>query len=357
MRSSSFAAFLAAALLAGCGGGVGSSPAPSGPNAPTSGNLSTLSAQDVAQSGTDAAFEPIDTGEADAGLQNGSLGTSSARRSAQAAGHACKNRTTRTVTVNADGSMTVETIHYFDDACTQAERDAVAVKSVSGGTLTVARTVTTYNQAHLQLGVRKSTYTLTGASNSGSWTVLSAFYPGTASTPMTQYAHAATLNASAYNATTGRIANDAKPSINASYGHQSATNATVSSDASGDVTFTGTRNGASFKAALGGLTLSSAPPFTVSGGTQLGSSSLSGSVTFDGDGDLVAVSLTGTLAGGNTLVVTSSTAANGAVTVNGTIASPSGAQVATFTTDASGNGILTLANGTQVPIVDWHVVW
>ena len=31
--------------------------------------------------------------------------------------------------------------------------------------------------------------------------------------------------------------------------------------------------------------------------------------------------------------------------------------VATFTTDASGNGVLTLANGTQVPIVDWHVVW
>ena len=25
--------------------------------------------------------------------------------------------------------------------------------------------------------------------------------------------------------------------------------------------------------------------------------------------------------------------------------------------DASGNGILTLADGTQVPIVDWHVVW
>jgi len=357
MRSSSFAVFLAAALLAGCGGGGGTAPAPSGPNAPSSGNLSALSAQDAAQSGADAAFEPIDTGEADAGVQNGSLGTSSSRRSPQAAGHACKNRTTRTVTVNADGSVTVETIRYYDDACTQPERDAVATESVSGGTLTVARTVTTYNAAHLQLGVRKSTYTLTGASNNGSWTVRSAFYPGTSSTPMTQYGHAASIGAGAYNASTGRIANDAKPSINASYGHQSATNATVSSDASGDVTFTGARNGASFKAALGGLTLSAAPPFTVSGGTKLGSSSLSGSVTFDGDGDLVAVSLTGTLAGGNTLVVTSSTAANGAVTVNGTISSPSGAQVATFTTDASGNGILTLANGTQVPIVDWHIVW
>jgi hypothetical protein len=355
MRSSSLAALLAAALLAGCGGGGGTSPAPSAPS--SSGAGSSLSAQDAAQSGTDAAFEPIDTGEADAQIQNGSTSSSSSLRSARAVGHACKNRTTRTVTVNADGSVTVETIRYYDDACTQVERDAVAVRSVSNGTLTVARTVTTFNQAHLQLGVRKSTYALTGATNTGSWTLQSAFYPGTSSTAMTQYSHAASISASAYAASTGRIANDAKPSINASYGHQAATNATVATDASGDVTFTGTHNGASFKAALGGLTISSAPPFTVSGGTQLGSSSLNGSVEFDADGNLVAVSLTGTLPGGNTLTVSSSTAANGAVTVNGTITSPAGAQVATFTTDASGNGILTLANGTQVPIVDWHVVW
>jgi len=357
MRPSSLAAFLAAALLAGCGGGGGTSSAVPGSNAPPSGNVSTLSTQDSAQSGTDAAFEPVDTGEADAQIQNGSSGTASSARSVRDAGHACKNRTTRTVTVNSDGSVTVETIHYYDDACTQVERDAVAVRSVANGTMTIARTVTTFNQAHLQLGVRKSTYTLTGASNNGSWTVVSAFYPGTSSTPLTQYGHAASLSSSAYSASTGRIANDAKPSINASYGHQSATNATVATDASGDVTFTGTRNGTSFKAALGGLTLSSAPPFTISGGSQLGTSSLNGSVTFDPDGNLVAVSLTGTLAGGNHLVVSSSTAANGAVTVNGTITSSSGAPVATFTTDASGNGILTLANGTQVPIVDWHVVW
>ncbi|HTD32963.1 MAG TPA: hypothetical protein VK665_04845 [Candidatus Elarobacter sp.] len=355
MRPSMLAALLAAALLAGCGGGGGTGAAPSAPN--PSGNVSALSAQDSAQTATDAAFEPIDTGEADAQIQNGSTGSSSSLRSARAAGHACKNRTTRTVTVNADGSVTVETITYYDDACTQVERDAVAVRSVSSGTLTVARTVTTFNQAHLQLGVRKSTYTLTGASNSGAWTLQSAFYPGTSSTPITQYAHSASISGSAYAASTGRIANDAKPSIDASYGHQAATNASVATDTSGDVTFTGTHNGASFKGPLGGLTISAAPPFTVSGGTQLGSSSLTGSVEFDADGNLVAVSLTGTLPGGNTLTVGSSTAANGAITVNGTITSASGAQVATFATDASGNGILTLANGTQVPVVDWHVVW
>jgi hypothetical protein len=356
MRSSLLAAVVAAALLAGCGGG-GSSAIPGGGGSSSGTGTQSLSSTDVAQSSTDAAFEPIDTGEADAGAGNGTLYGSSNGRSMQALGHSCKHRTTRTVTVNSDGSTTVETIHYYDDACTNVERDAVAIFSSSGGTMHVARTVTSFNQAHLQLGVRKSNYALTGSTNNGSWVVTSAFYPGSSTTPMTQYGHSASLSASAYAATTGRIANIAKPSVNASYGRQSAVNATVSTNAANDTTFTGTRNGAHFKGALGGLTLSSGPPFTVSGGTQLGTSSLTGSVTFDSDGELLAVALTGTLPGGNTLVVTSSTDANGIVTVSGTITSPAGASVATFSTDADGNGILTLANGTQVPIVDWHVVW
>jgi hypothetical protein len=355
MRTPILAALVAAALLAGCGGGGGTSPSGSSGIIPSGG--SSLSPQDIAQASTDAAFEPMDTGEADNTIAFGGIGTSSSSRSAQSLPHACKNRTTRTKTVNGDGSVTVEIIRYYDDACTQPERDAVSVYASSGGTATVSRTITTYNLAHLQLGVRKSQYALTGSSNNGSWVVTSAFYPGTSTSPITQYGHAASLSASAYTANTGRIANDPKPSINASYGHQSTVNATVASDSSGNTTFTGTRNGAAFKGALGALTLSSAPPFTVSGGTQLGTSALTGSVTFDADGDLTAVSLTGTLVNGHQLVVTSSTAANGAVTVDGTITTSSGAPFATFTTDASGNGILTLASGTQVPIVDWHVIW
>src|SRR5947209_5250144 len=187
MRTPILAALAAAALLAGCGGGGGTSPSPSGIIPPSGG--SSLSTQDVAQSSTDAAFEPMDTGEADAAVGNGILGASSAARSVQSLPHACKNRTTRTRTVNGDGSVTVETIRYFDDACTQPERDAVAIFVSSGGTATVSRTVTTYNLAHLQLGVRKSQYALTGASNNGSWVVTSAFYPGTSATPITQYGH------------------------------------------------------------------------------------------------------------------------------------------------------------------------
>ena len=94
MRTPILAALVAAALLAGCGGGGGTSPSPAGIIPPSGG--SSLSTQDVAQSSTDAAFEPMDTGEADAAVGNGILGASSASRSVQSLPHACKNRTTRT---------------------------------------------------------------------------------------------------------------------------------------------------------------------------------------------------------------------------------------------------------------------
>jgi hypothetical protein len=356
VRHGLLAAVAAATLLTACGGG--SSIPASSPGAGGASNSSALSPSDVAQAGTSAAFEPVDTGEADAGVGNGSLGGSSSLRAVQALPHACRHRTSRTVTANPDGSTTVETIHYYDDACTQVERDAVAVRTSSGGSATVDRTVTTFDKAHAQLGVRKETYALTGSTASGSWTVTSAFYPGTATTPLEQFGHAASLGNGTYTANTGRIVNDAKPSIDSSFGHQVAVNATVATDSANDTTFAGTRNGTFFKAPLNGLTLSSTPPFTVSGGTQLGTSALQGSVTFDADGILSAIALNGSLAGGNTLAVTSTTDANGVLTVNGTVTSPAGTPVSTFTTDASGNGVLTLtASGTQVPIVDWHVIW
>jgi len=353
MRTPLLAALVTAALLAGCGGGGGTSPTP-GSTSTQSGSVSTT---DIAQNGTDSAFDEISTGEVDAAVGNGSLGSSSTARSPQSVGFTCNHRRTRTVTVNPDGSVTVETIDYYDNACTQPERDAVAVYASSNGTATVTRTITTYSLVHAQLGVRHENFAITGTSGNGSWQVQSAFYPGTSAAPMSQFSHSAAINASTYTASTGHVVNDAKPSINAAYGHQVATNASVGSDSSGDVTFTGTRNGAFFKGALNALSISASPPFTVSGGTQTGSGMISGTVAFTTDGVLASVMLNGTLPSGNVIAVTSSADASGNVTVNGTISNSSGT-VATFTTDANGNGILTItATGVQVPIVDWHVIW
>ncbi len=357
MRTPALAALVAASLLAACSGGGSSGSPATIPVTPPAPPAQQLSPQDVAQSGTQATFGAVDTSEADASVGNGSLGTASSGRSTQSAGFACRHRHSRTVTVNADGSVTVETIAYYDQACTQVERDAVATYASSGGTATVARTVTTFSLTHQQLGQRKENYTLTGSTTNGSYTVRSAFYPGTSTTPLSQFAHSATITPTIFTGTTAHVLNDAKPSINAAYGHQFASNATIGTDSSGDTTYTGTRDGTFFKGALGALSITTAPPFTISGGTQLGTSALTGTIAFTPDGTLASMNVTGTLESGNAIVVTSTTDATGAVTVNGTITSATGAPVATFVTDASGNGILTLASGTQVPIVDWHVLW
>jgi hypothetical protein len=355
MRSSLLAASVAAAFLAGCGGGGGSTPSPSSGGAPQN---SSLSPSDIAASATLSGFDAVDSAQTDADLGDGGLGAASRARGTESIGFACRHRRTRTVTVNPDSSITVETIDYYDNACTEPERDAVAVFVASGGTATVTRTITTYSLTHAQLGQRKESFALTGSFSNGSWTVESAFYPGTSATPMSQFAHEASVSGSAYTASTGRTVNDANPTINAEYGHQVATMATIGTDASNDTTFTGTRNATYFKGALNALMISAAPPFTVSGGTQLGTGTISGTVAFTSDGVLASVNLTGTLAGGNAITVTSTADAAGNVTVSGTITAPGGATVATFTTDANGNGVLTLtATGTQVPIVDWHVIW
>jgi hypothetical protein len=354
MRTPLLAALVTAALLAGCGGGGSTSPTLPGSSSTQSGSVSTT---DIAQNGTDAAFDTLSIGEVDAAVGNGSLGSSSTARSPQSIGFVCRHRRSRTVTVNPDGSVTVETIDYYDNACTQPERDAVAIYASNNGTATVNRTITTYSLAHAQLGVRHESFAITGSSGNGSWIVQSAFYAGTSPTPMSQFSHSAAINASAYTGSTGHVVNDPKPSINAEYGHQVATNATVGSDGSGDVTFTGTRNGTFFKGALNALSISAAPPFTISGGTQTGSGTYSGTVAFTSDGVLASVTINGTLPNGNVIAVTSSADASGNVTVSGTISNTSGT-VATFTTDANGNGILTITStGVQVPIVDWHVIW
>ena len=224
--------------------------------------------------------------------------------------------------------MTVETIHFYDDACTQPERDAVAIYSRPAA----ARRRLAHDH-HLQPrapAARRAQEPV--RAHRFEHQRLVGRHVGILSRQLDDADHAvrprsvAELRARTPR-TPGRIANDPKPSINASYGHQSTVNATVCQRLRPATRRSRARaTAAAFKGALGALTLSSAPPFTVSGGTQLGTSALTGSVTFDADGDLASVSITGTLVSGNKLVVTSSAAANGAVTVNGTITTSAGAR-------------------------------
>lgn len=351
------AASVAAMLLAGCGGGGSAVPAD-----PATAFVNAAAPQtpfDVARAGTDSAMGSISTSEADASAQTGALGAASARRE-PASAFACRNRTKRTVTANADGSTTVETLRYYDDACTLVESDAVAIFKNTAGTQTIARTITSFDKNHNQLGRKLQNYALTGSTANGMWTVQSSFYPGTSTTAQTSWSHQATVSATSYAGNMAHVVNDAKPSVNASFGHQQATNATIASDASGGETYTGTRVGESYKGAYGSLGITSAPPFTLTGTSaakQLGATNLSGSIGFDADGNLASINVTGTIGQGNTLTITSS-GSGASLQVNGTIANPQGQTIATFVTDNAGNGVLTIvSSGAQVPIVAWHPVW
>jgi hypothetical protein len=184
---------------------------------------------------------------------------------------------------------------------------------------------------------------------------------GTSTSPAVQFGHQFTVapqsgSVSTIAANSGKVVNNGNPRINESFGHMGVlSNGTMTIDSSGNITFAASHAGTFFKGPLGSLTLSSTPPFTVSGGTELGTNNVSGSVEFDKYGNIVAVSITGTLWNGDSINV-SSTGTPPGVSINGTITDPSGNNVATFSVDQNGNGIITYANGQQALIFDWHVV-
>jgi hypothetical protein len=183
---------------------------------------------------------------------------------------------------------------------------------------------------------------------------------GTSGSPQEQDGHQVTV--APQNSTTwtiagnsARVENVAVPSINESFGVAAQlVNVTATTDASGDVTFAGTRNKTFYKGPLGSLSIPATPPFSVSGGTQLGTGTINGSIEFDSNDELINVALNGTLANGDTIVVTSS-GSGASISINGTISSPGGTQLATFSVDRFGDGIITYASGSQALIIDWHV--
>ncbi len=361
MRTPFTFALLTAFALAGCSGGGGSgSGNPGVPSNPNPGG-STASSQDVAQSGMLAASDPIEQGSLESDITNGSLsaGGASARMRANVANGACNNGVERTVTVISPNETKYDVKFFYDAACTELAREVQSDVVTSASGETVIRNAANYNLGGTLLTTRVTNYAITGMPASGNFTqfLTSALTVGNSGNPAAQIARTDTFETSTpgngtVSGSSGRVVNPA--GLASSYGHNAAlSGVTWSVDGSGNVTFAGERDGELFRGPFLGLTLATAAPFTVSGGTQIGGSTITGSVVFDVNGNLTSVSLTGTFMHGDTLKVTSS---GTPLTVSGTISSPSGAIVATFTTDQYGDGIITYANGSQGLILDWHVV-
>jgi hypothetical protein len=275
----------------------------------------------------------------------------------------CNNGIEYTVTSGPGANQTTyETKYFYDKACSNLEKDVVAVVTMnSSSSETIVRTAKTYNLAGLLLTTRASNYSITGAPGNFSAVITGNVVIATSVNPAVLFGHQFTVapqssNVSTIAANSGRITNNGNPRINESFGHMGVlSNGTMTTDSSGDITFAGSHAGTFFKGSLGSLTLSSTPPFTVSGGTELGTNDVSGSVEFNNVCDIVAVSITGTLWNGDSISISSSGTPPG-ISINGTITDPSGHTVATFSVDQNGDGIITFANGQQALIYDWHVV-
>lgn len=363
MRTRIILAILAAVAIAGCSGGGGL-----GLGAQNNNN-NPATQQEIAQAGTEAGLAPVEQGGLQVGLFNGNMGvplsTSRSPLSTFAASPngSCNNGVEYTVTVISPTQTQYETKYFYDKACVSLAKDVVALVTInSPSNESIVRTAKNYNLAGLLLSTRNTNYAITGAPLNFSAVLTGDVLIGSSSSPAVQFGQQFTIapqSGSVYTiaANSGKVVNNGNPRINESFGHMGVlSNGTMTIDSStNNLTFAGSHAGTFFKGPLGSLTLSSTPPFTVSGGTDLGTNNVSGNVVFDKYGNIVSVSITGTLWNGDAISVTSSGTPPG-VSINGSITDSSGQNVATFQVDQNGNGIITYANGQQALIIDWHVV-
>jgi len=361
MRSSSLACAIAASLtIAGCGGGGAGGTGSGVP--PVQSQNPNANAQEAAQ----AAMTPVSTGDLTNGLFGGAYGQTlvvgNHSQSVKALSATCTDRHEFIVTQISPTETKYEIKFFYDNACTQLAKDVVADVTIPDPSdESIVRTATWWNRSGTQLADRQANFNVTGSPADFAAVLTSAFYVGTSTQPTNQFG--GQLTVAPQNANTFTIAgdhadiyNDVDPRVNASFGVSAALqNATATVDSSGDVTFAGTHSTSISAGPLYGLTMPSAPPFSVSGGTVVGTGNASGSVEFDAAGQLMAVNVTVTTSKGFTVVMTSS-GSPGSIAINGVVTDSGGTQVATFTVDQYGNGVITFANGTQALIIDWRIV-
>ena len=167
MRTRIIFAILAAIAIAGCsGGGAGSALPPTGNNG---GASHPASNQEIGQAATEAVFTPIEAGDLENGLFNGTTGaTLSTNRQPSSAfsssNGACHNGKEYIVTVISPTQTQYEVKYFFDQSCTELARDVVSLVTMnSSSSESIVRTATNYNLSGLVLSTRKSNFAITGA--------------------------------------------------------------------------------------------------------------------------------------------------------------------------------------------------
>ena len=373
----------AAVLLAGCGGGGGgsSSALPSGGGAGSNSNSSQTQSEN-AVSATNAFGSPVKN----ITNFNNNVSLSSMGRVAQSlqSGTCSNGFEFFSPDKNGDPNST-ESQYFYDQACTQLARDVVR-KYVSNGpsSETVNRTEDQYAfGSSTASATRTETNTISNASfdKNGFPIVASGF--DRVSNETLNISGVKTIDSDAeivmlpgsggsnqYCSDSAGFNATGITSLNETFGWQGGVLApgtrTVNSD--GSVTWNSTHTGSVSKGPIATLSVVTGtqntgcpittPMFTLAGGSQVGTYSIPIVATYK-LGLLQNLTVTNaSLANGNTLNVTTNTSVQpqNSLFINGVI-SNSGSTVATFNTDAFGDGTLTIASsGKQFVITDWHVV-
>jgi hypothetical protein len=381
MRTSKWFVLAAFFVLAACGGG-GSGSMPATGVGSTGSTSSTQSQSEAAIDATNALGTPI---KSDTDFEK-SLGASAVT----------KNGTTRAIALgtctngyeffvpdkNNDPNST-ESEWFYDASCTQPARDTVRVYSISGSSETVDLTEKQYAIGNVSPSAQRTTAVsiVNGTYGQYGFPVVADGFDRSATSEL-DIAGTKTLlgddelvmqpgsgSTSAYCADSAGYNATGIARLNETFGWQGEiASGSRAVNGNGSVTWQATHTGSTFKGAIGSLAIDVAsmnascpiatPEYTLAGGTQNGSYAIPVSATFT-MGELTNLTVTNaTLAGGNTLNVTTNTNVQPTNQdfVTGTV-SNGGAQIATFNVDTFGDGTLTItASGTQFVIDDWNVV-
>jgi hypothetical protein len=374
-------ALVAAAILAGCGGGGASSALPAGGPAPGGGGASIQTQSENAIAATNAFGSPIKT----LTNFNNNVSLQSMGRMAQSlqSGQCSNGFEFFSPDKNGDSNST-ESQYFYDSGCTQLARDVVRKFVSNGSSETVNRTESQYAYGSATASAtRTETDTLSNATfDKDGFPIVADGFDRVANDSL-NISGVKTIESDAEmvmlagSGGSNQFCSDSAgfnatgiQSLGETFGWQGGVLApgtrTVNSD--GSVTWASTHTGSTFKGPIATLSVATGtqntacpittPMFTLAGGTQLGSYSIPVNVTYK-LGLLKQLTVTNaSLANGNTLNVTTNSGVQpqNSLFINGVV-SNGGTTVATFNTDAFGDGTLTLASsGKQFVITDWHVV-
>jgi len=382
---------LATVALAACSGGGSGGSLPSGSGGGGTGTT-TQSTNEQAVAATNGVGTPVKnfaSYEASISTSTSSAAASNVRfattASAATASGACKSGVEFFSPDTAGDSNSTETKLFYDLACTDLARETVRIYTASSSTAEiVSRTEMLYAMNNgTPIATRTSTEAIAGATFDSFGFPITADGFTRSATSQLAIAGSKTISSgdelvmqAAASGTNGFCDDSAGFNVTGSTtlgetfgwagGVLAGGTRTVNSD--GSVTWTATHAGTGYKAPIGGLSLAvgtlntscpiATPAFTLAGGTSDGTYSIPVVATFK-SGILQSLTVTNaTLSNGNTLSISTTPGAlpSSSSFITGTI-SQSGTQVATFSVDAFGDGVLTVTKtGAQFVITDWHVV-